>query len=339
MNRSNLKVRSESMDSLKDAAEIVVKDCLAVEKGEEVVIVIDSKQEEIGDAIYQANQEIGAEVILMRMIKRDSHGTEPPAAIAQAIKEADVAIMPTTKSLSHTQARIEACKAGTRAVTLPGITKEIMKRTLNADYKKIKLRSQNLADRLTTVNKAEITAPNGTELELDLTGRQGHADIGIYHQPGDFGNLPAGEAYIAPLEGTAQGKFVVDGSMSGFEVHTAKIELIVEEGYVSEIKGGAAAKKLKEIIAPYSQQARNIAELGIGTNNKAQLVGNILEDEKVMGTVHVAIGDNSTMGGKMKVASHLDGIIEQPTVKLAGEKIMEKGILTDENDKKVNNLY
>ena len=317
------------MNELEEAAQIVVKDCLAVEAGEEVLVIVDQLRQEIGKEIYQAAQNSEAEVMLVQMLERANHGAEPPTAIAEAMKEANVVIMPTTKSLSHTTARVEACKAGARAVTLPGITADMMQRTLTADYQKIKERSEELAEKLTAAQKAKITAPNGTNLELDLSERKGHPDTGIYHQPGDFGNLPAGEAYIAPLEGKANGKFVVDGSMSGTEVHTEEIELIVEAGYVTEIKGGSAAGKLEKIIAPYGKEAKNIAELGIGTNDQAQLVGNILEDEKVMSTVHVAIGDNSTMGGNVEVASHLDGIIEKPTVELDGVVIMKKGELVN----------
>ena len=317
------------MNELEEAAQIVVKDCLAVEAGEEVLVIVDQLRQEIGKEIYQAAQNIGAEAMLVEMLERANHGAEPPTAIAEAMKEANVVIMPTTKSLSHTTARVEACKAGARAVTLPGITAAMMERTLTADYREIKERSEKLAEKLTAAQEAKITAPNGTKLKLDLSERKGHPDTGIYHQPGDFGNLPAGEAYIAPLEGKSNGKFVVDGSMSGAEVNTEEIELLVEEGYVTKINGEAAAEKLEEIIAPYGKEARNIAELGIGTNDQAQLVGNILEDEKVMSTVHVAIGDNATMGGNVEVASHLDGIIEKPTVELDGEVIMKDGQLVN----------
>ena len=149
------------MGSLKEAAEIIVKDCLAVEAGEEVLIIVDRLREEIGESIYQAAKEREAEVILSKILMRDNHGVEPPTTLAQAMKEAEVVIMPTTKSLSHTTARVEACKTGTRAVTLPGITAEMMKRTLNADYKKIKARSEKLVQKLNAAQKARVTAANG----------------------------------------------------------------------------------------------------------------------------------------------------------------------------------
>ncbi|GAB6138901.1 aminopeptidase [Halanaerobaculum tunisiense] len=315
------------MEDLQSAVEIVLKDCLAVESSEQVLLVVDKPLTKIGELLFTTAQEIGADVVLTKMLPRDNHGQEPPEMIAEAMKQADVVIMPTSKSLSHTQARIEANQAGARAVTLPGITEEIMQRTLTADYEKIKARSLQLAKRLSQAQEARVTAANGTDITMSLKTREGHPDTGIYHHQGDFGNLPAGEAYIAPLEGTATGKFVIDGSLVLDEVGTEEIELTVAEGYVTEIKGARAAKKLKEKIKLYGQEALNIAELGVGTNDQARISGNILEDEKVMGTIHIAIGDNSAMGGEVSVASHLDGIIKKPNLELDEEVVMENGKL------------
>ncbi|GAB6099135.1 aminopeptidase [Halanaerocella petrolearia] len=315
------------MKKLAKAAQIVVEDCLAVKEEEQVLIIVDKPLVEIGKAIFTATKKIGAEAILIQMIPRENNGVEPPKLIAEAMKEADVVIMPTSKSLSHTQARIEANRAGARAATLPGITQEIMERTLTADYEKIKERSLKVADKLSQATEARVIANNGTDIKMSLEDREGYPDTGIYHQAGDFGNLPAGEAYIAPLEGITSGKFIVDGSMAGSKVGTEKIELIVKDGYVTEINGKKAAKNLKKIIEPYGKSALNIAELGIGTNDQAKIGGNILEDEKVMSTIHIAIGDNSAMGGEVSVASHLDGIIESPTLELDGEVVMEEGRL------------
>ncbi|WP_018249871.1 aminopeptidase [Orenia marismortui] len=315
------------MEELKEAARIVAKDCLAIKEGEQVLIVVDEPKRKIANAIFEASKELGAEVMLMEMIPRDNHGQEPPKLVAKAMKFADVVIMPTSKSLSHTQARIEANQAGARAATMPDITEEMMKRALNADYEVIKERGNKIAEKLSTGKEVRVTAPNGTDIRMLIEGREGYPDTGIYNQTGEFGNLPAGESYIAPLEGKSQGKFIVDGSMAEAKVHTEEIELLVEDGYVTEIKGKAAARNLSKIIEPYGKDAKNIAELGIGTNDQAELTGNILEDEKVLGTVHIAIGDNSAMGGNISVDSHLDGIIENPTVEIDGDLIMKDGKL------------
>ena len=72
-------------------------------------------------------------------------------------------------------------------------------------------------------------------------------------------------------------------------------------------------------------EARNVAELGVGTNDCARITGTILEDEKILGTVHVAFGNNASMGGTVKVPFHLDGVIRAPTLVVDGEVLLEDG--------------
>ena len=133
---------------------------------------------------------------------------------------------------------------------------------------------------------------------------------------------------MAPVEGTSNGVFVVDGSMAGLGlIKNANIKIEVENGYATKITGGKMASKLKQQLDGVGKQARNIAEFGIGTNDSAKLSGILLEDEKVMGTIHIALGNNVSMGGSVNVPIHLDGIIKKPTVYLDGKMIMENGKL------------
>jgi leucyl aminopeptidase (aminopeptidase T) len=103
------------------------------------------------------------------------------------------------------------------------------------------------------------------------------------------------------------------------------IHIVVKNGYATEITGGPEAARLRELLEPHGRDAYTVAEFGIGTNDKAILTGIILEDEKVMGTIHIAFGDNKSMGGSVRVASHLDGLIRQPTVWFDDTKVMEAG--------------
>ena len=147
----------------------------------------------------------------------------------------------------------------------------------------------------------------------------------MFRQRGEWGNLPTGEAYLAPLEGQSSGVVVVDGSMAGVGVTQQPIRIVVENGYATEITGGPEAQTLIALLEPHGRDARNVAEFGIGTNDRARLTGVILEDEKVMGTIHIAFGDNKSMGGTVGVPSHLDGLVKQPTVWFDDRKIMEDG--------------
>jgi len=227
--------------------------------------------------------------------------------------------------MSHTKARREACEAGARCATLPGILEDTMERTLNADYNQIAQRSIKLAGIVSQGRRAKVTTPAGTDITMSLEGRECHADTGLVHNPGDFSNLPAGEAYIAPVEGTANGIIMVDGAMVGKV--KKPIQIVVKDGFATQITGDRSAEELEKMLEPFGQPGRNIAELGIGTNHKAQIVGSVLEDEKVMGTVHMALGDNKSMGGNVSVQSHLDGILLKPTLWIDDKKIMEDGEL------------
>lgn len=314
------------MNELKNAALIALRDCMAIKEGEKVLIVTDEPARKIGYALWEGAKELGAEAIFTEIMTPKSNGEEPPAPVAELMKLVDVILIPTSKSLSHTDSRREASKKGVRIATLPGITEDMMTRTLNADYNEIAKKSDTFAEIISNASNIRITTELGTDINLAVEGREGHSDTGLNHNPGDFSNLPAGEAYVAPMEGLSEGIIVFDGSMAGVGIlNDEVIKVKVEKGYATEITGGAGAEKLDSIMEPFGKLAYNLAELGIGTHDKALITGEVLEDEKVIGTVHIAFGDNKSMGGTIRVASHLDGVITEPTVIVDGKLIMDKG--------------
>lgn len=313
---------------LSSASKIALFECMKIKSGENLLVITDEPCREVGYSLWGTARESNIEAVYTEIISRQSHGQEPPPQISRLMKMFDVVLIPTSKSLSHTDSRREASKSGVRIATLPGISKETMKRALNSDYNEIALKSNKIAELLTSGNEVLITTSKGTNIKLDVRGRNGFADTGLNHNKGDFSNLPAGEGYIAPVEGNAAGRIIFDGSMSGVGLLKEDlIEVIVEDGFAVDIKGGKSASKLKSIMEPHGKLAFNLAELGIGTNEKAQVVGNILEDEKALNTIHIAFGDNKSMGGTIRVASHLDGVIHEPTVRIDGKLLMEKGKL------------
>lgn len=314
------------MKELKNAALIALRDCMAIKEGEKVLIITDEPARKIGYALWEGAKELGTEAIFTEIMTPKSNGEEPPAPVAELMKLVDVILIPTSKSLSHTDSRREASKKGVRIATLPGITEDMMTRTLNADYNEIARKSDAFAEIISNASNIRITTEKGTDINLAVEGRDGHSDTGLNHNPGDFSNLPAGEAYVAPMEGLSEGIIVFDGSMAGVGIlNSETINVKVDAGYATEITGGAGAEKLNSIMEPFGKLAYNLAELGIGTHDKALITGEVLEDEKVIGTVHIAFGDNKSMGGTIRVASHLDGVITEPTVIADGKMIMDKG--------------
>ncbi|SHE50936.1 aminopeptidase [Desulforamulus putei] len=314
------------MSSLEFGARVALEVCLGVKKGEKVLVVADEGTRTVGRSLWEQAISLGAEAMLLEMLPRSVNGEEPPAAVAEAMKQVDVVVAATTKSLSHTRARREANRCGARVASLPGITGEMLSRTMTADYQKISDLSARIADLLSRGNEARIVTPAGTDLTMSLQGRAAHPDTGMLQGKGMFGNLPAGEAYIAPVEGTANGTLVIDGAMAGVGMLKGEIiRITVQDGYTVGIQGGQGAKVLEDLLKPLGKEAGNIAELGVGTNDKAIITGNVLEDEKVLGTVHVALGNSISFGGTVDVPIHLDGILLKPTLIVDGQEILKEG--------------
>jgi leucyl aminopeptidase (aminopeptidase T) len=311
---------------LERAIATTLDECLAVRAGENVLVVTDPKKRALADAIVGAARDRGAEAVVAEMIERVTHGTEPPDPIAVAMRESDVVIAPTSKSLSHTQARHAATQAGARIATMPDITEDMMARTMSADFGAIAKRSAAVAEALSNGGEVRITTSRGTDVTLGIAGRKGIADDGRLTEPGAFGNLPAGEGFIAPVEGTTTGRIVFDGSIWPSGKLTEPLVVDIEAGFARDLQGPAAAE-FRSKLEPHGENAFAVAELGIGTNEKARLSGNVLEDEKILGTIHVAFGDNHSFGGTIRVSSHQDGIVLEPTVLVDGEPLLEAGRL------------
>lgn len=312
-------------DKVHSAALIAVRDCVGLQTGEKTLVITDEPLRTIGYALWRAAKELGSETVLVEILPRKSNGEEPPAEVAELMKKFDVVLCPTSRSLTHTQARRSACEQGVRVATLPGVTEEIMIRCMNADYHAIAERTDKLVARMNTLHTIRVTSPAGTDITMPMHGRKAIASTGLIRARGAWGNLPTGEAYLAPLEGQSNGIVVVDGSMATIGMVKEPIRITVENGFATEITGGAEAQRLITLLEPHGADGRNVAEFGIGTNDRAILTGVILEDEKVMGTIHIAFGDNKSMGGNVKVSSHLDGLVKNPTVWFNDECIMKDG--------------
>ncbi len=312
---------------LYSASQIAVRDCMGTKPGERVLIVTDEPLRTIGYALWSAAKDLGTEVMIIEMLPRQTNGEEPPAEIAELMKMVDVVLCPTSKSLTHTDSRRAASAKGVRIATLPGVNEDIMVRCMNADYQKIADRTIRLCREMEKGSVVRVKAPGGTDITMPIKGREAHASSGLFREKGLWGNLPTGESYLAPLEGQSQGIVVVDGSMAGVGMVNDPIRITVKDGYATDINGGAEAARLIALLEPHGKDARNVAEFGIGTNDKAILTGLIIEDEKVMGTIHIAFGDNKSMGGSVRVASHLDGLVKSPTVWFDDTLIMEAGKL------------
>lgn len=306
------------------AVKTVIRQCMGIEPGEEVLVVCNPVTEEVGALMRIEAQGDGADATLAVISERESHGAEPPRPVAAAMAAADVVLMPTIQSLSHTAARKAATEAGVRVGSLPGVTEEMLTRLMAADLEEIRRRGWALVAPLNRATEVRLTCPHGSDLRIGVEGRLGIVDSGELSSRGAFGNLPCGEGFVAPLsaEGTVATRSLASiGLVQGHPAH-----LTIEGGRLTQASG-PEGERLYQLLTGAGEQGTNLAELGVGTNDRAQLTGNILEDEKILGTAHLAFGASAAIGGTIQVPIHLDCVVLEPTIEIDGETVASGGEL------------
>jgi aminopeptidase len=229
-------------------------------------------------------------------------------------------------STSHTRFRDFLTRiCGCRYASMPLFDISMLEGAMNVDWKELARMTNGLARIVNLAESVMIETQNGSNLIFSKKGRRALADTGILTKAGSFGNLPAGEVFLAPCEGTANGKLVLEwGPTRRLE---SPVILSVQEGYVEDVSGKEEYAEYLKMKLSEKRENGNIAELGIGTNNAARRPDNILESEKILGTIHIALGDNSSFGGSVKTAFHQDFVFFKPTVTLAYRNGSRKDIL------------
>ncbi len=313
-------------------ARILAEQCACIKPGEKVLVAADFLEVGIAEVIAAAVQKLGAEVVMTVMAPTKIDSAEPPEAVAKAMKEVDCVIMPVAKSLAHTNAARKAIQeGGARVISMTAFTEEQMiEGGLFADFRKEKPKCDRVAELLSEAKTAHFTTKAGTDLTFSIEGRKGNSHCCIVDSPG-FTAVPNIEANISPLEGTTNGVIVGDGSIPYYNIGVLSepITFKVKDGFIYEITGGVQAKAISDLMAAQNDKyVYNIAQFAVGLNPMCtELTGVMLNDEGVLGTVHIGIGTSSNIGGQTKAATHFDVLIREATVEFDGKLIMENGNL------------
>jgi len=318
----------KQIEMIKGARKLV-DDCTKVKGGELVLIITDTGMPfSIAETIAMAARERGAEVMISLMSPRPVEGNDPPLPIVHAMQTANVIFMACSRSIFHSPSRVQAGKNGARGISITEFTEDDMFRgAIEANFVETKDLIERVVEKLREANEAKITSPAGTDLYLDLRGRR-EGVVGLNnlcHDPGQFGVLIL-EASTSPNVGTAQGTIVCDASITLLKPGLVNEPVVarVKDGMVTEITGGAEARKLNDLLVSMNDpMVFNVAELGIGLNPKAKMTGVQTQDEGVFGTAHIGVGSNITWGGKIKAATHFDFIMYSPKIELDGKVILE----------------
>ena len=311
-------------------ARTILEDCLSLQKGETFLIVSDPALKTIAQVLADAAYERGVEALLEIMTPRERDGQEPPSSIAEVMRTSDVIVCPVSVSITHTNAIKAAAANGARILVMTAFTKELMMYGgIEADFKSQKPICEKLAQLFYEAEEIHLANPAGTDLRMNVKGQRGNALTCIV-DPGQFSTFPTIEANISPLVGTSEGIIVADASIPYLGIGLLKepVHIKVEKGFITEIKGGHQAEILKQDLEVKGDpNVYNIAELGVGLNPKCKMTGIMLDDEGVLGSAHIGIGSNLTLGGNLKAAIHYDLVLWHPTIKLDGKIIMKKGDL------------
>ncbi|HOV93573.1 MAG TPA: aminopeptidase [Spirochaetales bacterium] len=320
----------------------------------------DFAEDYVIDAIAEEPDAVAS--ISTEKLGKDKKGLEKPYKlvakqdenIADNVTDNLTASGPSAKTYDHIFDFLLSGKKTIRSFWSPGISADMFARTVDIDYTLMRQRARALKKLIDEASFLMILAPGGTDIVLSVEGRQTFMDDGDFGRPGRGGNLPAGEVFVSPALKSGEGHIVFDGSIAdiaGDIVIKEPIDCTVVGGFVMEAKGGEEAARLERAMkhgmdmaselarkgkmAPeealrYATNARHLGELGIGLNDMARIGGNMLEDEKVYGTCHFAIGANYDDDAPALI--HLDGLVKWPTITAllpSGQEItfMRDGVL------------
>ena len=330
----------ESLDleqALFESAKRVTHTCMDIRRGENVLIVCDPTTGEIGQALHRSATERSDRVLLIVMPKGRHHGEEPPAPVANLMKQQQIVIAPTKYSLTHTRSIRAALKDGARVATMPGMTDEMfISGGMTADFNQIKKSLSDISSTLRRKKLIHVKDSKGTDVEFEVSWKDWNLDDnGICNRPRMITNLPAGKAFVLPKEGTMNGTIVIDGTWESTLLEDP-LELIVENGIVIDIKGDATAAQIRQQFGEAASRLRSkdrelvwtVAEFGFGMNPRAKIIGNSLEDLVSRGAIYFGFGNNMALGGTVNIPLHIRGVCRKATVALEDVDLLVEGKVT-----------
>jgi 2,5-dihydroxypyridine 5,6-dioxygenase len=314
-----------------EVAEKLVGQVVAVRPGETVCIIRDSEEESrpLAEAVSRAAIQAGAEPVSLIIVPRSVGGQELPETVAGAFLRSNVVVNLARWAVEHTRAASAALQAGARFTNLRNFQEGVLESPgVTTDYEVVRRNALAVDKLLEQAKEVEITTPTGTHLTMQLAGRKGKAQTGFATQPGTFSGLPDGESTVAPLEGTTQGAIVDPYIMEKIGVVDEPFRMEVKDGWIVKVEGGKQARALNDLFAASDPNAKRIAsQFAMGMNPDCRVFPNTREVSKKLGTIHVAMGDNISLGGTIQSGIHIDIVILDVTVKLDGKTILENGQL------------
>jgi 2,5-dihydroxypyridine 5,6-dioxygenase len=302
--------------------------CAAVKPGENVVIACDTNKLRLAEALAAAAYAAGGMPTIVAFPPTGAHGAQVPAPVVGACARSDVYFLPTSWSMTHTDARIEASKAGARGATMCEVTEDCLcAGGILADYEEADRLGRKIGAILSEGRTIRMTSAGGTDLTAEITGRPVQYETGLFREPGQFGALPNSEVNISPIEGTTEGVIVGNVRVMGYGViRDEPITVEVRNGEVAAVTGGKPAAYLEQTLRSFNDRtAYNLAEFAVGLNPKSRPYATNLEDLGKLGFGHHGIGSNYAIGGGVKAPCHIDVIYSEASLEIDGRLVLANG--------------
>ncbi len=317
---------SKSRERMEDGARLILRTSAALRERERVLVVADRDTEAIGGAFLGAARSLGTDPVLLVIAPREEDGAEPPEVVGTAMESADLIVLVTRRSLTHTHARRQANRAGARVISIPGITEDMLRSGgLSADWMDVHEIVRRTARRLRNAREVHLTSASGTDLTFSVEGREWIAeDTGLCARKGAFTTLPAGELFVAPVETSAEGRLVADVYFDEPLLEPATAAL--REGHATKIVGAGKAVHAMNLGG---RDGRTLGRFGFGLNAKARATGPHPEAEKALGCATLGFGDNTAIGGRLATSVRLEAIMSGISLEVDGKPVLEKGHLAD----------
>ena len=306
--------------------------CAGVKPGENVVIACDTNKLRLAETLAAAAYAVGAVPTIAAFVPTGAHGRQVPDPVVGACARSDVYFLPTSWSMTHTDARIAAQQNGARGATMCEVTEDCLATGgILADFEAADRLGRTIGKLLETATEIRLTTPSGTDMRAKISNRPVQYETGLFREPGQFGALPNSELNISPIEGTSEGVFVGDVRCMGYGIiRDEPITIEVKNGEVDKISGGAAAEYLKNTLASFDDRsAYNLAEFAVGLNPEARGYATNLEGLGKLGFAHHGIGSSYAIGGDVKAPCHIDVIYKDATLEIDGTIVLDKGALTE----------
>jgi leucyl aminopeptidase (aminopeptidase T) len=306
--------------------ETILGKVLALKPTESFLVIADPPKAELARELADYSRRFTERGLLQIMPELEQNGQEPGPDVTELMLAYDVQFYWTSKSLSHTQARRNASARGHRVISSPMLTVEMANRCIDIDYDVLVELHKKVRPFIVDSREIRITTALGTDIVTTVHDTRGWSDQILKDKPGGFGNLPMGEIDSGIVREKTRGTVFFDGSFPQIGLLAKPIRAEIEDGIGRIAVDSDQALKLQAMLDKVGPDAFKLAELGIGTNPNCRITGIVLEDEKVLSTVHFAFGNDLTYNGTNDVPIHLDGVLKNPTIDVDGFILMRDGV-------------